>query len=140
MNQHKNTWRCFTGCGSGDVIDLVAKAKGLSLKETADFLANELDITPERLTREQRVEKKQLDVKKQEEEPIYEAFKKIIEDYHTCLLMIQNEADFNHVMDLLGVLPQRMPYFEYLFDCMKSRDKKLKSYAFQEGKRILNEN
>lgn len=40
-----NRWMCFSGCGQGDAIDLLAKLWGLSTGQALSRLATELDIS-----------------------------------------------------------------------------------------------
>jgi len=39
-------WTCFTRCGSGDVIDLTIRARGVGFREAVDFLAGIAGIAP----------------------------------------------------------------------------------------------
>jgi len=42
----KGLWYCFTGCGGGDIIKLVAKIKNVGQKEAAEFIAKHFGTVP----------------------------------------------------------------------------------------------
>jgi hypothetical protein len=138
-----NRWICHSGCGYGDVIDLVAKANQIQVNEAIKLLATDLGIETTFSSRLQT-------------EEYYEKIKRIkraIKDFNEhCIFYAEQLISFeryirdtaksiSNTLELAqkGDIYHRSPWIEYLFELLESDQVSDKIYAIKQIEGLMND-
>jgi DNA primase len=118
----ENIWKCWSGCGHGDVISLVATAYEISNREAIQFLVKDLGLERRDKPTKQIIKKKMKNVT--EETAILNQYNKRYQEAFNTLLGFEGEMKriVRHIpygqADLYANAFQDLPKVEHWLDCM----------------------
>lgn len=116
-----NRWKCWAGCGQGDVIDLVAESQGIPLRQAVKLLAEHTGL--HKGPQKKKVAK--LANKQLSDKQTIAEYKQILQNVFNILLTIERKTDqlMAKVRTIeeagkLAELYHSKSYITYLLDCI----------------------
>jgi DNA primase len=124
FNRETNHWRCYAGCGHGDVINLVSIALNISNRDAVNKLAFDFGINENKLSKIDKLKLIEQEKKKNIRQALiqdynfrYEkAFKRLIALERLCEKFTSNPSIEERDLCWLSNFYQHLPYVTYLLD------------------------
>lgn len=121
-----NIWRCWSGCGGGDVISLVEVACEVTNGAAIKILAKDYGLSTGKLSNLQQKRMKKRIQQKQADKKLLHDYKKRNETAFQTLLqvekyinrVIEQAARIEGALDDYADLIHLFPYIGYLLDCL----------------------
>lgn len=122
----RNRWTCFSGCGRGNVIDLVMKLKDMTYTQAVLFLVDELGLRSKKVYKtalkevKKRIQLRELEkLYRQSFLQVYDTGVEIVHAMRSMLRGMKSVED----LDRIGHLYHEIVKIEHLLDVMElSRD------------------
>lgn len=127
-----NRWKCWAGCGQGDVIDLVAKSQGIPLRQAVKLLAEQTGLHkgPQKKKVARQIQARLGDRK------VISEYKHLLQDTFQILLQVEKQMNERirkvksmNEAESLAELYHKKDYVSYLLDCITSGDDQEQVYA-----------